>query len=793
MTSMGTNNINNKIRHRKNVSYPAVPVFLRPTGTPLFMKPNKHRPGPATIETSGSPESAATRTTDDMPYAGDPAPGVSTRLERERQAFHIITEAAVSSAELPEICQKILTDLLDVLDFDFATLRLYDPTTRLLNLVAIAGQRVQTMIDKFPSQSIDDPHYVGAFVARQGKPVFAPAIDHHEIAKTHALRAQEIGLKGIIAYPITNAAGDLSGVVQLNATKTKPINPGDRIFFETVARMFGTIIEHRRVVDALRESEEGYRSLFENAPAALWVEDFSDVKHYLNHLRDTGVDDLEAYLKANPGALAECAARVKILDVNQQALELYQARDKQALMTGLSRIVTPQSLEALAKELVVINAGGKRSTTDIENLTLAGEKRQLVMQWFVAPGHETDYGRVFLSFLDVTETRALEAQLLQAQKMESIGTLAGGIAHDFNNIMQAISGYTQLLLWDRGPEDPDIDNLRAIEKAADRASKLTRQLLTFGRKVPSALKPVNLNAEIEGVSKILERTIPKMIRIERHLATDLDMVNADRSQIEQILMNLSINASNAMPDGGRLVFETCNVHLDREYGLSHLEACEGPHVLLSISDTGYGMDAETRRRIFEPFFTTRDIGQGSGLGLAMVYGIIKNHNGHILCYSEPGQGACFKIYIPAIRRPQQLRPADEAIADPALPSGTETILVVDDEAVILDLAETILSRFGYRVFRAENGEQALTILAERAGQVDLVILDLNMPGMGGHNCLEALAARYPDLPVLIASGYSPNGSVRDTLSSGAAGFIGKPYQLKEMLKVVRDIIDAARS
>jgi len=730
--------------------------------------------------------------TDAMPNVEAPTPDVLTRLERERQAFHIITEAAVSQAELPAICQKILTDLLGVLNFDFATLRLYDPDTRLLNPVALAGQRVQMMMDKFPPQSIDDPHYVGAFVARKREPVFAPQIEHHEIASTHALRIQELGLKGIIAYPITNAAGDLIGVVQLNAGKARPINPGDRAFFETVARMFGTIIEHRRVVDALRESEEGYRSLFENAPAALWVEDFSDVKQYLNHLRETGVHDLEAHFQANPGALAECAARVKVLDVNQQALELYQARDKSSLMAGLSRIVTPQSLEALAKELVVIDAGGKRSTSEIENRTLAGEKRQLVMQWFVAPGRETDYGRVFLSFLDVTDTRALEAQLLQAQKMESIGTLAGGIAHDFNNIMQAISGYTQLLLWDRSPEDPDVDNLRAIEKAAERASKLTRQLLTFSRKVPSTLRPVNLNAEIEGMSKILERTIPKMIRIEHQLATNLKMVNADRSQVEQILMNLSINASNAMPDGGRLVFETCNVELDREYGLSHLEAREGPHVLLSISDTGHGMDAETRQRIFEPFFTTQEIGQGSGLGLAMVYGMIKNHSGHILCYSEPHQGTCFKLYFPAIHSLEAV-PAEEAVVTPALPSGTETILVVDDETVILDLAETILSRFGYGVLRAENGEQALAIMAEQAGQVDLVILDLNMPGMGGHSCLEALVARYPDLPVLLASGYSPNGSVRETLAAGAAGFIGKPYQLKEMLKVVRDIIDAARA
>ena len=711
-----------------------------------------------------------------------------TRLERERQAFHIITEAAVSHLELPEICHNILNNLLDVLDFDFATLRLYDSSTRLLNPIAIAGQTAQTMIEKFPPQSIDDPHYVGAFVARAGEPVYAPAIDQHRIADTHFARIQELGLKGIIAYPIGNATGELIGVVQLTAHEIKQSNPGDRTFFEVVARMFGTIIDHRQAMDAMRESSENYRSLFENAPAALWVEDFSEVKCYLEQLRQEGIEDLAAHFNSNPGAVAECAARVRVLDVNQQALELYQAPDKQALMTGLSRIVTPQSLEAFSVDLTIIDAGGLHSTTEIENLTLAGEKRQLVMQWFVAPGHETDYARVFLSFLDITETKALEAQLLQAQKMESVGTLAGGIAHDFNNIMQAISGYAQLLLWERRPEDPDYDNLIAIEKAADRANRLTRQLLTFSRQVPSVLKPVDLNAEIESLRVILERTIPKMIRIECHLAPDICMVNADRSQMEQVLMNLSINASDAMPEGGRLVFETRNIDLDREYCRTHPEAHEGPHVLMSVSDTGHGMDPETQRRIFDPFFTTQDIGRGSGLGLALVYGIIKSHNGHIQCYSEPGQGACFKIYFPAIGKAKPDLPHKRILA-PALANGTETILVVDDETVILDLAETLLSRFGYTVIRAENGEEALEVMAAQPGRIDLVILDLNMPGMGGNSCLEALSGQYPRVPVLIASGYSPNGSVRETLTAGASGFIAKPYQLRELTDIVRQILD----
>ena len=714
-----------------------------------------------------------------------------TRLAREREAFHVITEAAVSDATLPEIARKILSDLLGVLDFDSATLRLYDPAARMLHLTAFAGRRVRAMMDKFPSQPIDDPHFLGAYVARERQPVFAPAIQEHPIALTHAARIQELGLEGVIAYPIADGFGNLRGVLTLNARDKRQIKPGERTFFEAVVRMLGTIIEHRQAVDALSESEAAYRSLFENAPAALWVEDFSEVKAHLDRLQHKGIDSLEAYFNTHPEAVAECAGKGRILDVNRQTLELFQAPSKEALVAGLARIMTPGACKVLAGELLAIAAGVRRSAAEIENRTLGGEKRQLVMQWFVAPGHESDYGRVILSFLDITETRELEIQLMQAQKMESVGTLAGGIAHDFNNIMQAISGYTQLMLWDRHPDDPDYSHLQAIEKAAERASKLTQQLLTFSRKVPSTLKPVNLNAEIENVRRILERTIPKMIRIECRLASELAMVDADRSQIEQVLMNLGINASSAMPDGGRLVYETRNVELDRAFCLTHLDAREGPHVLIRVSDTGHGMDPATRRRIFDPFFTTRQIGEGFGLGLAIVYGVVKNHNGHIVCHSEPGKGACFNLYLPA-----RVAPPGEKVTQPApeasQPSGSETILLVDDEPIILDLAETILKRHDYRVMRAASGEQALERLAGTSGPVDLVILDLNMPGMGGHNCLDILQRDYPEVPVLLASGYSAEGSGHEAAAAGAAGFIAKPYQLKELLRVVRDILDARK-
>ena len=251
-------------------------------------------------------------------------------------------------------------------------------------------------------------------------------------------------------------------------------------------------------------------------------------------------------------------------------------------------------------------------------------------------------------FKDVTEQERLEQQLQQAQKMEAIGTLAGGIAHDFNNLLQAILGYTQILTMEKGENDPDLSRLQQIENSAMRASELTQQLLAFSRKVESKLRPVDLNLEVKQVEKLLKRTIPKMINIELHLQENLQVVNADPAQVEQVMMNLGVNARDAMPEGGKLIIETENAFLDEHYCRTHPGAAVGQYVCLSMTDTGDGMDRETLDHIFEPFYTTKDVGKGTGLGLSMVYGIVKSHRGYIMCYSEPGAGSTFKIYLPAV-------------------------------------------------------------------------------------------------------------------------------------------------
>jgi PAS domain S-box-containing protein len=385
------------------------------------------------------------------------------------------------------------------------------------------------------------------------------------------------------------------------------------------------------------------------------------------------------------------------------------------------------------------------------------------------------------------EKERMQVQLRQAQKMEAVGTLAGGIAHDFNNLLQAVQGYAQLLLLRKDGDDDGQRELQQIVRAAERGADLTQQLLTFSRKVESELQPIDFNREVENVRLLLERTIPKMIEVEFRLAEDLKMVNADSGQVEQILMNLVVNAKDAMPDGGKLVVETANVTLDQDYCRIHRVANPGNYVQLTVTDTGHGIDKMTIEHIFEPFYTTKETGKGTGLGLATVYGIVKSHNGHIVCYSEPDEGTTFKIHLPTIDSTQEARKAEDHLTAPE--GGSETILLVDDEEPIRSLGTQILEEFGYTVLTAADGESALRLYSEEQEKIDLVILDLIMPGMGGKLCLVELLKINLEAKVAIASGYSPDGPTKEILKNGAKGFISKPYDLRQMLRVVREVLD----
>jgi two-component system cell cycle sensor histidine kinase/response regulator CckA len=510
-------------------------------------------------------------------------------------------------------------------------------------------------------------------------------------------------------------------------------------------------------------------------------EDITERKRAEEELRDseerlkTILDSLQA------GIVCINVETHTIVDANPAAIEMIGAPKEQIIGHVCHKYICPAEK-------------GKCPITDLgqevdksERILLAANGKEIPILKTVTPILLSGQAHLLDIFIDITEKKKLEAQLQQAQKMEAIGTLAGGIAHDFNNILQAIFGYTQILLMGKEADNPDYEKLEAIEKSAQRASDLTKQLLIFSRKVESKLRPMDLNKETEQVSQILERTIPKMVNIELHLAENLNIVNADPAQIEQILMNLGVNARDAMPNGGRLIFETENIILDEHYCKIHLGSKPGHYVKLSISDTGHGMDKETLKHIFDPFYTTKEIGKGTGLGLAMVYGIVKSHNGYIMCYSEPGEGTTFKIYFPVIKKEiESLEPKEETFP---VKGGNETILLVDDEEAIRELGKDILTGFGYTVLMASDGETALEIYRENKKEISLAILDIIMPGMGGRKCLEELLKINPELRIIIASGYSMNGPGKKVLKAGAKDFISKPYNINQILKAVRETLD----
>lgn len=387
---------------------------------------------------------------------------------------------------------------------------------------------------------------------------------------------------------------------------------------------------------------------------------------------------------------------------------------------------------------------------------------------------------------DVTDSRRLQEQLLRSQKMEAVGTLAGGIAHDFNNLLHVIQGYAEMALLDVQETQSGYSELHQIMRAARSAAELTQGLLTFSRRVESRLRPIHLNQELNQVVRMLARTIPKMIDIQLLLSETVDPVKADPAQFQQVVMNLAVNARDAMPNGGKLVLETQNIYLDEEYCKSHLDVERGNYVLLAVTDTGSGMSKKTVDRIFEPFFTTKKVGEGTGLGLAMVYGIVKNHGGGIICYSEPGQGTTFKIYWPALER-EAAADAEEETA--VLVGGSETILLVDDEEAVRKLGEQILKRFGYTVLSAPNGKEGLEVFTQERERIALIILDLIMPEMSGRECLSEILKIDPATKIIVATGYAANGQIDQAVKEGARTSMRKPFEARQMLTLVRRVLD----
>ncbi|MBI5247993.1 MAG: PAS domain S-box protein [Desulfomonile tiedjei] len=518
--------------------------------------------------------------------------------------------------------------------------------------------------------------------------------------------------------------------------------------FQCVGR---DVTDRKSAEDALRASEERTRLLIELSPVGI------------------GIVRNSVYAYANPALVDLLGCQNPDEIVGRSLEEFFHPEDR-----DLTRI-WPDSVSQTYRHA---------SHCELRGLKKGGETFDAQL-WHTRIDYMGEPA-LLLFLADTSEAKILRAQLLHAQKMEAVGTLAGGIAHDFNNLLTGILGYADLLLEDKKEGDPDHADLQKIIRSARHGADLVQRILTFSRTTETTPRPVDLNSVVHHMKDILARTFPKIIQIDLALAEDLLYINADYSQVEQVLINLALNAKDAMPNGGRLLIQTANVCLNEEYCRTHLLAREGDYVALTVADTGHGMAKEIQDHIFEPFFTTKEPGKGTGLGLPMVYGIVKQHGGFINFESESGRGTTFRIFIPALHRRTELFETSEE-SGPL--DGNETILLVDDEEFIRDLGTRYLGKAGYRVLTAASGFQALEIYRKEDKEISLVITDLMMPDMTGKQCLDELVKINPDVRVLVASGYAKEESVSFELLGRVEDFVHKPYEKTQLLLAIRKILD----
>ncbi len=390
--------------------------------------------------------------------------------------------------------------------------------------------------------------------------------------------------------------------------------------------------------------------------------------------------------------------------------------------------------------------------------------------------------------IPITERKKLEAQLRQAQKMEAIGQLAGGIAHDFNNALTLIKTCSELTLFDLKESDPLREKIEMILEATNRSADLAHRLLAFSRRQVMEMKVLDLNNLLKDLNKMLHRVIGEDIELVNVLAEDLGRVKVDPGQVEQVVLNLALNAKDAMPRGGKLTIETANVELDETYSRTHVDVIPGRYVMLAVSDTGIGMTPEIKNRLFEPFFTTKEKGKGTGLGLAMVYGIVKQSGGNIWVYSEAGMGTTFKVYLPRVDEPLEEK-KKRKLSEGKLPRGGETVLAVEDNKDVRRLAAQILKRQGYRVLEAANGGEALLVCGKLKEEIHLLLTDVVMPGMSGQELAQRLSVLRPEMKILYMSGYSDDSIASYGILNEKVGFIPKPFSLEALVNRVREVLD----
>jgi len=563
---------------------------------------------------------------------------------------------------------------------------------------------------------------------------------------------------------------------KLSADMVGDSGPTDR----TSASTLKTAPEHHFVPESLLQSDKFFRTVFEAAPLGIAIADpdgyFIEINRAFHRLLGYDPQEVRELTFADITHPDDRQETVRLsLQARNGTLNAYEVEKRYLKKNG-------DFLWAVVRATAIRDEQGKLQywIGIIEDVTERKKAKEALEE------SEKRYRDILDSIKDEEkERKRLESQVRHAQKMEAIGTLAGGIAHDFNNLLMGFQGNISLMMMDLEDDHPHQEFLHNMENYVKRGSDLTRQILGFARGGKYEVRTTDINTLIDKSAAMFGRT-KKEIIIHKKLQEDLWSVTVDRGQIEQVLLNLFVNAWQAMPAGGNLFLQTDNVLLEEQDHDKPYTIGPGKYVRISVSDTGVGMDKATRERIFEPFFTTKAVGRGTGLGLASAYGIIKNHGGIINVYSEKGHGATFKIYLPASGK--QL--TKEKIRHETVLTGSETILLVDDEEMVAEIGKDMLEKLGYKTVVATGGNEAIKLLKTLRHEVDLVILDMIMPDMSGGETFNRLKAIKPDIKILLSSGYSLNGQASEIMQRGCNGFIQKPFNLKQISRKVREILDA---
>jgi two-component system, cell cycle sensor histidine kinase and response regulator CckA len=667
------------------------------------------------------------------------------RSELERQVTFEIIHAVNVTDNLDDLLRLIHIALKKVLYAENCFVALYEPATAMFHFPFFVDQ-----FDQAPP-----PQRVGrsctAHVYRSGKAMLIPQRVFDLLAEQGEVELVGTPSPSWLGVPLRTPAATIGVLVVQHYEDENAYTERDQEFLASVGGQIALAIERKRSEEKVRESEARLRVLVEQLPAVLWT-----------------VDKDLRFTSALGAGLTRLGLKPNQI-VGMSLLDYFETADQTFLPIAAHRR----------------SVGG-------EPMTFHVEWKSGSYACHVEPLRDLDgqvSGAICMS-LDITDRKQLEEQLRQAQKMEAVGRLAGGIAHDFNNLLMVIQGYGDLLVERLPTGDPLHRNAEQIQMAAQRASSLTRQLLAFSRKQMLAPKILNVHSVVADMEKILRRLIGEDVQLETSSVPDLGLVKADRSQIEQVILNLAVNARDAMPQGGRLTIETANVELDASYSHPPAVLSPGKYVMLAVTDNGCGMDTETQTHVFEPFFTTKEKGKGTGLGLATVYGVVKQSGGYVWVYSEPGRGTSFKIYLPRIE--ERTVPAGrEGVTETSPPQrGSETILLVEDEKGVRELARDYLTTTGYTVVEAEDGHTALELAAMHVGPIHLLLTDVVMPGISGKELAERVGQIRPGIKILYMSGYTDQAVVHHGILENDAVLLQKPFTLTTLASKLREILAA---